>query len=85
MKILIQGGRVMDPASGLDEKTDLALVDSAVVAIKSIANDFVPDRVIDAQGCIVMPGLVDLAVRLREPGHEHEGMLASEMAAAVAG
>jgi dihydroorotase len=32
-----------------------------------------------------MPGLVDLAVRLREPGHEHEGMLASEMAAAVAG
>ena len=38
MKILIQGGRVMDPASGLDEKTDLALVDSAVVAIKSIAN-----------------------------------------------
>lgn len=85
MKILIQGGRVMDPASGLDEKADLAFVDSAVVAIKSIADDFVPDRVIDAQSCIVMPGLVDLAVRLREPGHEHEGMLASEMAAAVAG
>ena len=40
---------------------------------------------IKAQGCIVLPGLVDLAVRLREPGHEHEGMLASELAAAVAG
>ena len=40
---------------------------------------------IDATGCIVAPGLVDLAARLREPGHEHEGMLESEMAAAVAG
>ena len=40
---------------------------------------------IDATGCIVVPGLVDLAARLREPGHEHEGMLESEMAAAVAG
>ncbi|TAF69622.1 MAG: dihydroorotase, partial [Curvibacter sp.] len=40
---------------------------------------------INAQGCIVAPGLVDLSVRLREPGHEHEGMLVSEMAAAVAG
>jgi dihydroorotase len=85
MKTLIKGGRVIDPASEFDEKADLALVDSAVIAIKNIANDFIPDRIIDATDCIVMPGLVDLAVRLREPGHEHEGMLASEMAAAVAG
>jgi dihydroorotase-like cyclic amidohydrolase len=42
-------------------------------------------RTIDASGLVVAPGLVDLAVRLREPGHEHEGMLESEMAAAVAG
>jgi dihydroorotase len=41
--------------------------------------------VIPAAGCVVAPGLVDLAVRLREPGHEHEGMLESELAAAVAG
>jgi dihydroorotase len=85
MKILIKGGRVIDPASGFDEKADVALAGTAVVAIKNIANDFFPDSVIDATGCIVMPGLVDLSVRLREPGHEHEGMLASEMAAAVAG
>ncbi len=76
---------MIDPASGFDEKTDIALVGSAVAAIKNVASDFVPDTVIDATGCIVMPGLVDLQVRLREPGHEHEGMLASEMAAAVAG
>ena len=85
MTTLIKGGRVIDPASGLDEKTDIVLAGSAVAAIKNIAPDFVPDAIIDATGCIVMPGLVDLQVRLREPGHEHEGMLASEMAAAVAG
>jgi dihydroorotase len=84
-KILIKGGRVINPASGLDEKADLALVGSGVAAIKNIANDFQPDTVIDATGCVVLPGLVDLSVRLREPGHEHEGMLASELAAAVAG
>ena len=85
MKILIQGGRVIDPTRGYDEKADVALANGVVVAINNVASDFVPERVIDASGCIVMPGLVDLAVRLREPGHEHEGMLASELAAAVAG
>ena len=85
MNILIQSGRVIDPASGLDEKADVALANGVVTAIKNIASDFKPDQVIDATGCIVMPGLVDLCVRLREPGYEHEGMLASELAAAVAG
>ena len=83
--ILIQGGRVIDPASGTDEKADLALANGAVIAIKNIASDFKPDLTIDASGCFVAPGLVDLAVRLREPGYEHAGMLASELAAAVAG
>ena len=85
MNVLITNGRVIDPGSGLDEKVPLALADGAVLAIKNIASEFVPDATIDAAGCIVMPGLVDLAARLREPGYEHEGMLASEMAAAIAG
>jgi dihydroorotase len=85
MKILIQGGRVIDPASGLDENVDIAVANGVVNAIKNIVNDFVPDKVIDASGCLVLPGLVDLAVRLREPGHEHEGMLATELVAAVVG
>ncbi len=84
-KILIKGGRVVDPASGFDKKADLGLDNGALIAIDNIANDFLPDRTIDATGCVVMPGLVDLAVRLREPGYEHAGMLASELAAAVAG
>jgi dihydroorotase len=83
--ILIKGGRVIDPARGFDEITDLALANGVILAIKNIASEFQPDQTIDAARCIVVPGLVDLAVRLREPGHEHERMLESEMAAAVAG
>jgi dihydroorotase len=85
MTILIKGGRVIDPASGLDMQADVAVEQGRVIAIGTAPAGFVPQRVVDATACIVMPGLVDLAVRLREPGHEHEGMLASELAAAVAG
>jgi len=83
--VLIRGGRVIDPATGYDQKADVALVDKGVAAIGVIAPDFQADITIDASGCLVLPGLVDLAVRLREPGYEHARMLESEMSAAVAG
>ena len=85
MKLLIKNGRVMDPASGLDVVGDVAIAAGRIVGLNRVADDFTPDKVIDAAGCIVAPGLIDLQVRLREPGHEHEGMLESELAAAVAG
>ena len=85
MKLLIKGGRVMDPASQRDEIADVAIAAGRIIAINNIPADFAPNRTVDATGCVVAPGLIDLAVRLREPGHEHEGMLASEMCAAVAG
>ncbi len=85
MKILIQNGRVIDPASGFDQTCDVALAAGRIIALGRAPREFAPNRVIDASGCLVVPGLVDLAARLREPGHEHEGMLESEMAAAVAG
>lgn len=85
MKILIQNGRVIDPARGFDQVCDVAVAAGRVVAIGKAPAGFEADRVIDATGQWVLPGLVDLAVRLREPGYEHEGMLASEMAASVAG
>lgn len=84
-RVLIKGGRVIDPVSGFDEKADLAIVNGVVDAIKDVAHDFQPELTIDATGCLVLPGLVDLAVRLREPGNEHARMLESEMAAAMAG
>ena len=85
MNILIHNGRVIDPASQFDQTADLAIADGKIVAVGHVPSGFLPECTIDATGCIVAPGLVDLAVRLREPGHEHEGMLASELAAAVAG
>ena len=85
MKILIQGGRVIDPARSFDATCDVAIAAGRVIGVGQVPDGFSPTRVIDARGCVVAPGLVDLAVRLREPGHEHEGMLESEMAAAVAG
>ncbi|HQQ71680.1 MAG TPA: dihydroorotase [Alicycliphilus sp.] len=85
MKILIQNGRVIDPASGLDKVCNLALAAGRIVGVDRQPADFAPNRIIDAQDCLVLPGLVDLAARLREPGYEHEGMLESEMAAAAAG
>lgn len=85
MKILIRNGRVIDPARNFDEIGDVAIAAGRIIGVRQIPEGFSANRVIDARGCIVAPGLVDLAVRLREPGHEHEGMLESEMAAAVAG
>ena len=85
MKILIRHGRLIDPASGRDEAGDLAIAAGRIVAIGSVPPDFRAERTIDAQGLVVAPGLVDLAARLREPGHEHERLLESELSAAAAG
>ena len=87
MKILIHGGRVVDPASGHDGLADIAIAAERIVTIAPTGTlrDFDPERRIDATGLVVAPGLVDLAARLREPGQEHEGMLESELAAAAAG
>ena len=85
MKILIQGGRVLNPADGTDQLADIAIASGRIIGIDRLPQDFAPQRTIDASGCWVLPGLVDLGVRLREPGQEHAHMLESELAAAVAG
>jgi len=82
---MIRNGRVIDPASGRDQMADLVIAGDRIVAIGDKAADFEAERVIDARGLVVAPGLVDLAARLREPGQEHEGMLESELQAAAAG
>ena len=81
MKVLIRNGRVIDPASGRDAIGDLAIADGRIC--ESFAGE--PERVIDARGLVVAPGLIDLSARLREPGYEHKATLESEMDAAVAG
>jgi dihydroorotase len=84
MKILIKGGRLIDPASNLDRIGDVAIANGRIVHLGDVG-DFNAERTVDATGLIVAPGLVDLCARLREPGHEHEGLLESELAAAAAG
>jgi dihydroorotase len=85
MKIEIRGGQVVDPASGLDRVASLFVADGTIAAIGIAPDGFRADRVIDAAGLVVAPGLVDLAARLREPGLEHKATLESEIRAAIAG
>ena len=85
MKIQISNGRLIDPANGVDRSADLFVAEGRVAAIGNRPDGFEAEGVIDAGGCIVCPGFVDLSARLREPGFEYKATLESEMAAAAAG
>ncbi|HCI14966.1 MAG TPA: dihydroorotase [Gallionellaceae bacterium] len=85
MNIHIKNGRLIDPKNNIDAQQDVFIATGKIAAIGSAPAGFVADKVIDASGLIVAPGLIDLAARLREPGYEYMATLESEMAAAVAG
>ena len=85
MKLQITNGRLIDPANQIDAKQDLFIIDGKVAAIGKAPVGFVAEQKIDVSGLIVAPGLVDLSVRLREPGYEYKATLESELQAALAG
>jgi len=85
MNIEIRGGRVIDPLQALDRVADVYVSEGKIASIGAAPSRWQADRVIDARGCVVSPGFVDLAARLREPGFEHKATLESELAAAAAG
>jgi dihydroorotase len=85
MRIEIRNGRLIDPAQALDRSTSLFIDAGAIAGIGTAPREWRPERVIDASGCVVCPGFVDLAARLREPGLEHKATLESELSAAAAG
>jgi dihydroorotase len=85
MNIHIKNGRLIDPKNKLDARQDIYIAAGRVIATGKAPADFAADRVIDASGMVVTPGLIDLAARLREPGYEYKATLESEMDAAVAG
>jgi len=85
MKIEIKGGRIVDPAQGVDRVASLYIVAGKIAAIGKAPDGWTPSRVIDAKGLVVAPGLIDLSARLREPGFEYKATLESEMQAAIAG
>lgn len=85
MKIHIKGGRIIDPKNAQDGVGDLYIAAGRIVGNGVAPADFHANRTLDATGLIVCPGLVDLSVRLREPGYEYRATLESEMLAAAAG
>ena len=88
MVMWIKGGDVVDPVKGVVEKADLIIEKGKVAKIlpPGIFKDKIPEmRTINAFNKLVIPGLIDMHVHLREPGHEHKETIASGGRAAVAG
>ena len=81
-ELLIKNGRVIDPANGIDKKCDVLIVDGMISQVGRV--DKPAEKVIDAAGKLVAPGLIDMHVHFREPGDEEEETIASGSAAAVA-
>ena len=87
MKLLIKNGRVLDPSVKLDKVCDILVEDGVIAELveQGTATESVQDKVIEASGCFVMPGLIDLHVHLREPGFEHKETIETGSKAAAAG
>ncbi|HEY4542974.1 MAG TPA: dihydroorotase, partial [Noviherbaspirillum sp.] len=85
MNIEIKNGRLIDPVKGTDTQQSLYIADGRIAGVGIAPPGFVASETIDAAGMLVMPGLVDLSARLREPGYEHKATLESEMQAAMQG
>ena len=89
MTIVIKNGRVIDPANGLDEPKDLLIHKGRIKAIESPGSiSFEAGEkpsVIDAKGCVVCPGLIDMHVHFREPGFEYKETITSGCQSAAAG
>jgi dihydroorotase len=85
MNIQIKNGRLIDPKNKIDSVQDIFIGAGKILSLNKAPQGFIADSVIDATGLTVIPGLIDLAARLREPGYEYKATLESEMNAAVAG
>ncbi len=85
MKILIKNGRVIDPSHDIDDSLDILIIDDKIEGLYHAGKSPEPDKVIDASGCIVIPGLVDMHTHLREPGFEYKETIATGTKAALKG
>jgi dihydroorotase len=85
MKVLIEGGTVIDPAGGLEGPADIIIENGVIAEIVKPGSGPKNAEVIKAKGCVVCPGLVDIHTHLREPGYEYKETIASGSRAAAAG
>lgn len=83
-RVIIRGGRVIDPANAVDDTLNVCLAGGRVVSVGHCPDGFQADLELDATGLVVCPGLIDLAARPGEPGLEHKATIASETRAAAA-
>mgnify|MGYP003312768551 FL=1 len=70
-KLLLKGGRVIDPAQGIDKTADV-IIDGGLIESVEYDLDINGANVLDVSGCIVAPGFIDMHVHLREPGQEYK-------------
>lgn len=84
MKLLIKNGRVINPATNIDEVMDVLVVDGIVEKLEKNINDDA-DKIIDADKCWVTPGFIDVHVHLRDPGYEYKETIATGTRAAAKG
>ena len=84
MRILIRNGQVVDPSSKTEGRFDVLVEGDRIVRVAEQIDE-TADRVLDAEGCYVMPGFIDLHVHLRDPGLEYKETLQTGGMAAVKG
>ena len=84
-KLILKGGRVVDPSQDLNDMSDVLLVDGRVVSLGPSLDAPEGAQLIDCEGLVVTPGLIDVHVHLREPGGEHKETIATGAASASAG
>ena len=82
-KIVLSGGTVIDPANKINRKTSVCIADGKIVALGNVPEGFDWDRKIHVPEQIICAGFIDVCARLREPGEEHKGSIASETHAAI--
>ena len=85
MSILIKNGRVIDPSQDIDGAFEILIEGTTIKELFPEGKGPEADRIIDASGCIVIPGLVDMHTHLREPGFEYKETIATGTTAAVRG
>ena len=84
-RILIQQGRIIDPANRINHVGSVFITDDKIVSVTNEPSDFKPDVIINAENQIVCPGFIDLNTRLRQPGQSRKATFKSETAAAASG